>query len=88
MLDPNLVYNARWQDLYTFFAAGNPPLAIRLMAINTIILVYFIIRRARGKNPMQAQTAFIVQALLIAANLFIMFAPNIMTVARSVHYAV
>jgi hypothetical protein len=88
MLDQNLLYNARWQDLYTFFAAGNPPLALRLMAINTIILVYFVMRRARGKNPVQGQTAFVVQALLIAANLFIMFGPNLMTVARSVHSSI
>jgi hypothetical protein len=88
MLNPDIVYNARWQDLYTFFAAGNPPLALQLMVINTIILTWYVIRRARGKQPLHAQTAFIIQGILIAANVMIMFAPSVLNTARMMRHMI
>jgi hypothetical protein len=88
MLKPDILFNARWQDLYTFFAAGNPPLALQLMVINTIILVWYIVRRARGKHPLHTQTAFVIQGLLIASNMFIMFAPQVLGTARMIRHLV
>jgi hypothetical protein len=65
--------HARWSDLYNFFAAGDPPLAQRLLMINTVFLVLFIIRQSRAKYPMRPTTAYAVQAILITANAAIMF---------------
>jgi hypothetical protein len=76
MLDPNLFYAARWGELYQFFASGNPPLAFQLLLINTAVLVYFMVRRWRGKTRLQSRTAYYIQALLIAANATLMFAPQ------------
>jgi hypothetical protein len=76
MLDPDLFYAARWDELYRFFAAGNPPLALQLLLINTVFLIFFMIRRWRGKMRMRSQTAYVIQGLLIAANATLMFAPQ------------
>jgi hypothetical protein len=75
-LDPKLFYAARWGDLYQFFAAGNPPLVLQLLLVNTAVLIYFIIRRWRGKTRLQSKTAYVIQGLLIAANATLMFAPQ------------
>lgn len=88
MLDLKLFENARWQDLYQFFLAGEQPLVWRLMVINTIVLVVFIIRRARRKSPMRMSTVYVVQALLIAANLFVMFGPKMISVQHLGRYLI
>lgn len=76
MLDPKLFYAARWGELYQFFAAGNPPLVLQLLLINTVFLVFFIVRRARNRSPLRSQAAYVVQAVLIAANAMLMFSPD------------
>jgi hypothetical protein len=78
MLDASMFLDARWGDLYAFFAAGHPPLALRLLIINTIFIMLFIVRRARGVHPMRADTVFLVQGFLIVANILIMFGPNLL----------
>ncbi len=86
MLDPRLFENARWQDLYQFFLAGEQPLVWRLLIINTIVLIIFIVRRARGKQPMRMSTVYVVQALLIVVNFCIMFGPSMMSVEHLTRY--
>ncbi len=71
MLD--LFYQARWHELYAFFAEGHPPLAVQLLVVNTIFFVVFILRRARGVRSMRAQTATTVQGFLIFANAVVLF---------------
>ena len=88
MLDLKIFENARWQDLYQFFLAGEQPLVWRLMIINTIVLVIFIIRRARGKSPMRLSTVYVMQALLIAANMFVMFGPKMISVEHIGRYLI
>jgi hypothetical protein len=77
MLDPELFYAAPWGQLYQFFTAGEPPLALRLLLINTVFLVFFVVRRARSRSPMGSQTTNVTQGLLIAANVLLMFAPDL-----------
>ena len=71
MLD--LFFQAQWDELYAFFAEGQPPLAIQLLVVNTIFFVVFIMRRARGARSLRAQTATTVQGLLIFANAVVLF---------------
>jgi hypothetical protein len=71
MLD--LFYQARWHELYAFFANGQPPLALQLLVVNTLFFVVFIMRRARGARSLRAQTATTVQGLLIFANTVVLF---------------
>lgn len=75
MLD--LFREARWDELYAFFAKGNPPLMAQLLALNTIVFMIFIVRRMRGARTLRAETASMVQSLLLVANMLAVFQENI-----------
>lgn len=76
--------NARWNDLYTFFLQGEPPLIVKLLAINTIFFILFILRSATSRHRMRHSTAYAVQGLLIAANFLAMFQNEAMLAYHSV----
>ena len=67
------ILQARWAELYAFFSAGNPPVITQILVLNTLIFLVHLIRKARGANRMRPQTANYVQAMLIAANTFLVF---------------
>lgn len=71
-----LFQQARWQDLYNFFTAGEPPMVLRILALNTIFLIIFIIRKARTTNSKHSSNPQIVQALLLFSNCAVMFQPQ------------
>jgi hypothetical protein len=73
MLNTDLIYRARWDQLYSLLADGYPPLILKLLAINTIFMIYFIFKRATAKNKMRSNSAYIVQGLLIGSNAVVMF---------------
>lgn len=77
MLNPDMFYAAPWGELYRFFVAGNPPIVLQLLIINTAFLVFFIVRRLRRRTPVRYQGASIIQGLLIAVNATLMFAPQL-----------
>jgi hypothetical protein len=68
---------ARWDELYAFFMKGTPPLIAQLMALNTVIFMLFMVRRMRGKPTLRAETASLVQSLLLFANMLAIFQDNI-----------
>jgi hypothetical protein len=67
----------QWQELYEFFSSGRPPLALQLLAINTIFLILFMLKRMRGMPNLRPETARVVQAFLLAANFAIVFQQDI-----------
>ncbi len=69
--------SAPWHQVSDFLAEGNPPLAIRILLLNTLFLIIFAYRRARGLPSMREKTALRVQGFLIAANTLILFEPEI-----------
>lgn len=69
----NHFWAADWDGLYRILATGNPPLAFQLLAVNTIFLVLYIVRRATTKHRMHNHTVQIVQALLLVANIAVVF---------------
>ncbi len=69
--------DTRWDELYAFFAKGNPPLMAQLLALNTVIFMLFMVRRMRGKRALRAETASLVQSLLLFANMLAIFQDNI-----------
>jgi hypothetical protein len=73
MLNGNIIQNARWGDLQAFFAAGNPPLILVLLAMNTVLIVFLKLRQAKSQSRMRNSTALFVQMALIALNGFVMF---------------
>jgi hypothetical protein len=73
LFDPDLIWRAPWHELYAFFAAGNPPLILQLLGLNTIFFVIYCFRAAHTKYALRAGAAFAVQFLLISANAVLMF---------------
>ncbi len=69
----DIFWEAHWDELYAFFSKGNPPLLVILLAINTAVFIYFMVRRMRGKSSLRPETASTVQTLLLAANMFAIF---------------
>ena len=57
-----------WVMAREFMMTGEPPLITQMLLLNTIVLIFWMVRRMRGASAMRAQTANIVQGLLIAAN--------------------
>ncbi len=78
MFNPDLFYRARWDQLYTLFFSGNPPLILKLLVINTLFVALFIYRRARYSQKVRSNTAYAFQAVLIAANAFMIFEKDMM----------
>ncbi len=64
----NLFEKTNWQGAYIFLTTGHPPLILELLAINTIFLILFILRRMTGIYTRKAHTTYVVQALLILGN--------------------
>lgn len=69
----NQFWAADWDGLYRILASGNPPLAIQFLILNTIFLVFFIMRKATSKHRMRNTTVQVIQALLVVANLAVVF---------------
>jgi len=62
-----------WDEVYAFFAQGSPPLAIQILIVNTIFFMLWIVRRMRGAPALRRETSIAVQAILVIANLAILF---------------
>jgi hypothetical protein len=73
-----LFQRANWQSWYDMFSRGNPPLITQILAVNSIVFIFLIIRRARGRATMKRGVGEAVQALLIIANLLIMTQDQLM----------
>lgn len=73
MLDMDRLWAADWDGLFRFFAAGNPPLMLQLLAVNTIFFIAFLVRNATAKHRVANKSAPIVQSFLIAANVALVF---------------
>jgi hypothetical protein len=75
MLD--LIHRTNWDNLYFYFAKGNPPIIFQLLALNTIFFMVFAIRRMRGAPNLRASTASNIQSMLLAANIVIVLRESI-----------
>jgi hypothetical protein len=80
--------NARWGDLYAFFAQGNPPLVLQLLILNTIFLGFIVYRRATGKFRMRKSSVFAIQMMLVATNVIFMFQKDAFNAAKAFKHMV
>jgi hypothetical protein len=71
------ILTAPWQQAIDVLSSGNPPMILFILAINTVVLILFTIRRMRGFAVMPTRTAILVQSLLVAANLMILYQAEI-----------
>jgi hypothetical protein len=88
MLNGSLFSNARWGELQTFFAAGNPPLILVLLAMNTFFIVFWRIKRSNAKYRLRPFTALFVQFSLIAANFCVMFQDGLFSIATAIKHMI
>jgi hypothetical protein len=73
----DFITDTRWDELYAFFMKGTPPLIAQLLALNTVIFMLLMVRRMRGKQALRAETASLVQCLLLFANMLAIFQERI-----------
>jgi len=52
-------------DVREFLLSGQPPLLVQLLALNTVVMIIFIVRRARGKGHERLQVTYALQWILI-----------------------
>ena len=64
-------------QIYALLTSGSPPLYIRLMALNALFLAIYAVRKASGAQPMGPGAALFVQVTALAANLLIMYQPQV-----------
>jgi hypothetical protein len=88
MFNDSLIARTRWGDIATFFESGNPPLILKILAVNTIFLLIFVYRRAKAKHRMRPSTAYFIQAVLIAVNMFVLFQKDIVSAINAMTHAV
>jgi hypothetical protein len=76
-----------WQDLYYrlhiseiqyFLLHGRPPVLYQIMAINSIFMMLFIVRRARKKEGPNRHISMSLQWILVFTNLGVLFQSNIL----------
>ncbi len=80
----NLFEKTNWEGAYIFFTSGHPPLILELLAINTIFLILFVLRRITGIYTRKAYTSYVVQALLILGNAAVLMQADITPYAEKV----
>jgi hypothetical protein len=73
-----LFHRTRWDQAYDFLTAGEPSMMLRILLINTIFVVLYIIRRARNPHPIKEHTVLQIQGLLLLANALILFQRDIL----------
>ena len=78
------IFNAPWQQAYDVLAAGQPPMMLRILAINTLFFILFLIRRTRGINSMPSKAAIAVQSALLVINMMILYQGEIMRLMHKV----
>ena len=72
-----LFERARWDQAYDYLASGDPPIIARLLAINTIFLILYVVRKVRVDHKMRESTMYRVQGLLLLANFLILFQSDV-----------
>ncbi len=74
-----------WRDLFErlhiseiqyFLLDGQPPIVFQLLALNSIFMIYFIIRRMRQRGPQRSMNMTL-QWVLIAINLGVLCQSNL-----------
>lgn len=72
-----LIRRTRWDQAYDFLASGEPPMIQRILALNILFLILFVLRRAKFGKPMTQQGLLFAQAMLLLANILVMFQRDI-----------
>ena len=72
---PNLTDPGMWNDAYRVLATGTPSVMVQLLLFNTVMMVLWSMRRARGVWAIRKETAIVIQIILLLGNIAILLNP-------------
>jgi hypothetical protein len=75
----NLFWSAPWEDFYQFLTMGSPSLLLLLLGVNTIFLLFFVTRKARQSPRLRPATLYWAQAMMVSANLVVVFQKDVIS---------
>ncbi|MDE2384389.1 MAG: hypothetical protein KGO53_07205 [Alphaproteobacteria bacterium] len=58
-------------DVQTFLLNGHPPIIVQLMAVNTVVMVLFILRGRRANNAHRRHLTYVTQWIFVLMNLVV-----------------
>jgi hypothetical protein len=61
----------RLDEIHHFILSGNPPISAQLLAVNTVMMIIFIMRRMRGAMPGRHPLTFALQWVLVGCNMLV-----------------
>jgi hypothetical protein len=65
-----------WNEAYRVLAIGQPPVIVQILLFNTVMMVMWSLRRARGVWAIRRETAIVIQVILIIGNIAILLNPD------------
>jgi hypothetical protein len=73
---PGLFEQGMWLEAYRILASGDPPIMFQLLLFNTLMMVFWHLRRKRGLWTIRRETAMALQVALLVGNIFILINPD------------
>jgi hypothetical protein len=73
---PNLTDPGMWNDAYRVLATGTPSVMVQLLLFNTVMMILWSMRRARGVWAIRRETAIVIQIILLLGNIAILLNPD------------
>jgi hypothetical protein len=73
---PNLTDPGMWNDAYRVLATGTPSVMVQLLLFNTVMMMLWSMRRARGVWAIRKETAIVIQIILLLGNIAILLNPD------------
>jgi hypothetical protein len=65
-----------WNEAYHVLATGSPSVMVQLLLFNTIMMILWSMRRARGVWAIRKETAIVIQIILLLGNIAILLNPD------------
>jgi hypothetical protein len=65
-----------WNEAYRVLAIGSPSVMVQLLLFNTIMMILWSMRRARGVWAIRKETAIVIQIILLLGNVAILLNPD------------
>ena len=66
-----------WLEAYRVLASGEPPILFQLLVFNTIMMLFWHMRRKRGLWTIRRETAIGLQVALLVGNIAILLSPDL-----------
>jgi hypothetical protein len=73
---PSLTDPGMWNEAYRVLATGSPSVMVQLLLFNTIMMILWSMRRARGVWAIRKETAIAIQTILLLGNIAILLNPD------------